>query len=325
MRLVKPSSHKFRIGLFLLALPITIGGAWAQSESWQLGPFIRPLKTPILSPRPQSVFTDPITKNLVHWESLNTFNPGAIVRHGKVYVIYRAEDASGEMKIGGHTSRLGLAVSDDGVHFTQEPAPILYPAEDSQQGREVLGGTEDPRITEGEDGTYYLTYTQWSPEAQRYDLGLATSKDLHHWTKRGPIFAGVENGKYDSLKYKSGGILTQARDGKLVAAKLNGKYWMYWGEVQIRVASSPDLIHWTPVEGADGQPVVVLKNRPGMFDSSFPEVGPPPLLTDQGIVVFYNGRNSEKEGDSSLSPGVYSVGQALFSAQDPTKLVARSS
>ena len=63
----------------------------------------------------------------VHWEALHTFNPAAMVRNGKIYVLYRAEDDTGEMGIGLHTSRLGLAESGDGIHFTRRPEPVLYP------------------------------------------------------------------------------------------------------------------------------------------------------------------------------------------------------
>ncbi len=61
----------------------------------------------------------------VHWEALHTFNPGAIVRKGKVYVLYRAEDDSGTMVIGMHTSRLGMASSEDGIHFKRADSGFL--------------------------------------------------------------------------------------------------------------------------------------------------------------------------------------------------------
>ena len=122
----------------------------------------------------------------MQWEALHTFNPAAIVRHGKVYVLYRAEDNSGAMEIGGHTSRLGLAESDDGIHFKRSAEPVFYPAEDDQKASEWPGGVEDPRIVEREDGTYVLTYTQWNRKT--YSVGIATSRDLKHWTKHGPAF-----------------------------------------------------------------------------------------------------------------------------------------
>jgi predicted GH43/DUF377 family glycosyl hydrolase len=205
------------------------------------------------------------------------------------------------MKIGMHTSRIGLAESADGVHFTRRAEPVLGPGDDSEHDREFPGGCEDPRVVEAPDGTYVLTYTQWN--RKRTDVGVATSRDLVHWTKHGPIFAR-------DASYKSAGIVTQLRNGRLIAAKIKGKYWMYWGEITVRLATSPDLIHWTPLEGA------VLAKRAGHFDSSFPEVGPPPVLTDRGIVVLYNGRSAETRA--------YAVGEALFAADDPAHLLART-
>src|SRR3974390_590101 len=77
---------------------------------WVIGPFARPAEgNPVVTPRPESTFNDPILKAPVPWEALHTFNPAAIVRHGKVYVLYRAEDNSGAMEIGGHPPRVGPA------------------------------------------------------------------------------------------------------------------------------------------------------------------------------------------------------------------------
>ncbi len=306
--------------LLLCAISLLPCSAWGQS--WAVGPFHRPVTTPVISPNPNATFRDPVTQKTVHWETLHTFNPAAVAEGGKIAVLYRAEDDSGSGALGSHTSRLGLAESSDGVHFTKQPEPVFYPARDAQQSREWPGGVEDPRLVETEDGTYVLTYTQWNRKT--YTVGIATSKDLRHWTKYGPAFADAGGGKYKDLAYKSAGILTKVKDGRLVAARLNGQYWMYWGEVEVRLATSSDLIHWSPVEDAAGKPKVLLKARSGLFDSGFPEVGAPPLLLPQGIVVFYNGKNAATGGDLSIGPGAYSAGQALFSAQDPSQLMART-
>src|SRR5580658_1282008 len=290
-----------------------------QNPGWTLGPFMRPVDAPIIGPNPKPVFTDPITNKPVRWEALHTFNPGAIVRQGKIYVLYRAEDDSGTMAIGMHTSRLGLASSEDGIHFTTEPTPVFYPDADSQQSKEWPGGVEDPRVVEREDGTYVLTYTQWN--RQVYDIGIATSTDLIHWTKQGPALVGE---KYQHSDYKSASIVTRLADGRLIAAKIHGKYWMYWGEIQVRLATSPDLIHWTPVEDSSGKPIVLLRRRPGHFDSAFPEVGPPSLVTDRGILLIYNGKNAAVDGAPGIAANAYSDGQALFSTDDPRRLLARS-
>jgi predicted GH43/DUF377 family glycosyl hydrolase len=308
--------------LFLvLSVPGFSQQASLPQSDWAIGPFARPVDEPIIKPLPERVFRDPVRNEPVHWEALHTFNPAAVVRNGEVYVLYRAEDDSGTMEIGMHTSRLGLARSQDGIHFISLPEPVFYPAEDGQKAREWPGGVEDPRIVEAPDGRYVLTYTQWN--RQTYTIGVATSRDLLHWTKHGPALGST--GPYANLMYKSGGIVTKLDHGRLIAAKIHGKFWMYWGEIQVRVASSPDLIHWTPVEVSPGKPVVVLERRPGLFDSGFPEVGTPPVLTRQGIVVLYNGKNAElgKEPDPDLGAGAYSVGQALFEADHPTRLLHR--
>ena len=118
----------------------------AQEPGWQMGPFQRPADAqPIIKPDPGLVFDCPMRKEPVRWQATHTFNPAAVVKDGKVYVLYRAEDDHGG-GIGGYTSRLGLAVSDDGVHFEKMPTPVLYPAEDEQKGREWEGGCEDPRV-----------------------------------------------------------------------------------------------------------------------------------------------------------------------------------
>ncbi len=311
---------------WLAAALVCAAGVYGQTQpSWVIGPFTRPSSgNPVITPNRETAFNDPLTNKPVHWEALHTFNPAAIVREGKIYVLYRAEDDSGTMQIGMHTSRLGLAESEDGIHFTRRPDPVFFPARDSQKAREWPGGVEDPRIVEGDDGTYVLTYTQWNRKT--YSVGIATSPDLTAWTKHGPAFLTAEGGKYAHLKYKSAGIVTRLdKDkGRLVAAKIEGKYWMYWGEGTIHLATSTDLIHWTPVEDAQGAPIELLHPRPGHFDSTFPETGPPPVLTDKGIVVLYNGKNAETGGDPALGPSAYAAGEALFDAKDPTHLLAQT-
>jgi len=288
---------------------------------WQIGPWVRPEGgNPVVTPNPASLFRNPVDGQPVHWEALHTFNPAAVVRNGRIYVLYRAEDNTGEVGIGLHTSRLGLAESADGIHFTRHAEPVFYPDRDAQQEREWPGGCEDPRIVEAEDGTYVLTYTQWN--RHRTAAAIATSSDLLHWTKHGPAL-GTE-GKYGALSYKSAGMVTRIEGRRLKAARIAGRYWMYWGEGTIRLATSDDLIHWKPVEDARGEPLVVLAKRAGRFDSSFPETGPPPVLTDQGIVMLYNGKNAPEGGDPALGPNAYASGEALFAPDDPARLVART-
>lgn len=293
-----------------------------REKEWMLGPFKRfEDAQPILKKDSLSDFIDPITGKLVKWESMATFNPAAILKDDKIHVLYRAEEKLGEKAIGGHTSRIGLAISEDGKSYKKEKEPVFYPAEDDQKKFEWPGGTEDPRIVEAEDGTYVLTYTQWNREYPR--LAVATSKDLKNWEKQGPVFQEWKDGKYHNTETKSGAIVTQLKDNKLVAAKINGKYWMYYGVPHIWLASSKDLINWEPVENYEGNLAPVLSPRPGYFDSWLVEAGPPPVLTEDGIVVLYNAGNSKNIGVEDLGNRVYTGGQALFDLNEPWKLLDR--
>ena len=308
------------IALVLFILPVTSG---AQSPGWTFGPFEKPTAVnPIISPSGTSTFMSPMGDSVVHWEQLATFNPAAVVRDGKVYVLYRAEDASGREEIGFHTSRIGLAQSGDGLNFTRRAAPVLYPDKDDQARYEWTGGVEDPRIVETDDGRYVLTYTQWNRDVPR--LAVATSKDLVTWIKHGPAFARAENGKYMRMETKSGSIVTRVKGDHLVATKINGKYWMYFNVPDIMLATSDDLINWAPLADSDGKVLKVLSARPGYFDSWLVEAGPPSILTDRGIVLIYNAGNSGRYGQQGLPERVYTGGQALFDAANPIKLIART-
>ena len=299
------------------------GIAGAQQPAWVIGPFTKPVgANPIIAPDSVPTVRSPFNDSLVRWEQYATFNPAAVVRNGTVYVLYRAEDATGDSTIGHHTSRVGLAESADGLHFTRRREPVLYPDRDAQRQNEWTGGVEDPRIVEREDGEYVLTYTQWNRQVPR--LAVATSRDLIHWEKHGPAFGAAGSGKYLGKETKSGAILCRFVGERCVAAKVNGKYWMYFDVPDVLIATSNDLISWTPLEDDNGRPLRVLSPRAGYFDSWLVEAGAPAVLTPHGIVLLYNAGNSGRYGDPSVPTHTYTAGQALFDARNPVRLLART-
>jgi len=141
----------------------------------------------------------------------------------------------------------------------------------------------------------------------------------------------------------------------LEAVQVGGKYWMYWGESYVFAATSDDLIDWTPVthpltsakselEGMPNAPdyaarwsphelgesaserealVSVIRPRVGRFDSVLVEPGPPALLTNDGIVLMYHGKNAPSGGDPSFPAFTYGVGQVLLDPLDPTAVLSR--
>jgi predicted GH43/DUF377 family glycosyl hydrolase len=309
------------VALLRLAQGVEAGAG--AGGAWMFGPFEKPAAVnPVITPSAAATFRSPVNDSTVQWEAHATFNPAAVVKDGKVYLLYRAEDATGERKIGGHTSRLGLAESVDGLRFTRRAAPVLYPDRDAQRQYEWPGGVEDPRVVETDDGTYVLTYTQWNRDIPR--LAVATSRDLMSWTKHGPALAKSGGGKYRNLESKSGAIVCRIAGSRLIATRVNGKYWMYFNVPDILIATSDNLVDWTPLEDSDGRLIKVLSPRPGYFDSWLVEAGPPALLTEHGILVMYNAGNSGAYGDPALPARVYTGGQALYDRANPLKLIGRS-
>lgn len=293
----------------------------AEGQSWQLTGFKKPAFNPIMQADSSYTFFCPVKRELVQWQKADVFNPAAIVRNGKVYILFRAEDIPGTA-IGMRTSRIGLAVSDDGLHFTKMKDPVLYPDSSQFLQYDYPGGCEDPRIVEKEDGTYVLLYTSWNRDVAR--LSVATSADLVHWTKQGPAFLKAYEGKFLNTWSKSGSVVTKKIKNRIVAAKVKGKYWMYWGENPMYLAWSEDAINWTPVTDTKGELLTVMAPRNKKFDSHLTEPGPPALITDKGILLIYNGKNIENEqSDPALPKGTYCGGQALFDLNDPSRLISR--
>ena len=316
-----------KVCLFVtVSLMLSCSGSSTKHSSefpdWAWTDFQRPAEiNPIISPDSTTYFYCPMRQDSVAWEASDTFNPAATIYDGKVVVLYRAEDNSA-VGIGSRTSRLGYAYSEDGLYFSRQSVPVLYPGEDAQKELECPGGCEDPRVAVTEDGLYVMLYTQWNRKQAR--LAVATSRNLQEWEKHGPAFAKAYNGRFVNDFSKSASIITKVVNGKQVIAKIDGKYWMYWGEKFVNVATSTDMINWQPLLDVNEDFLKVMLPRQGKFDSELTECGPPAVITEQGILLLYNGKNKAgTEGDTLYTANSYCAGQALFDAKDPTKLIDR--
>lgn len=308
------------IVFFFLLLPVfktTAQSIVATDTSWMLGPFIKnDDRNPVLEPDSLMQFACPVSKKLLRWEEKDVFNPAAVVRNNRINLLYRAEDKIG--KYAG-TSRIGLATSLDGSVFRRNPMPVLYPDNDSLKVFEWEGGCEDPRVVKREDGLYIMTYTAYDGKTAR--LCVASSHNLINWEKHGLAF---KQPGYRDLWSKSGAIVCERAGEEIVARKIRDKYWMYWGDTDLFLATSTDMINWKPVEGRKKMLTSVLRPRPGYFDSQLVEPGPFALLTPKGILLIYNSANNAETGDKSLPHMTYAAGQVLFDAEKPDKVIARA-
>jgi len=313
--------HINRSILYLILLLI-LGCSTPQTSSWDFLSFYKPEVNPVISADSTLTFLCPVINETVQWMKADVFNPAAIVKDNKIYLLIRCED-NPQARLGRRTSRIGLAYSDDGIHFTKHPVPVLYPDSSEFIQYDYPGGCEDHRVVETEDGLYVMTYTSWNYDIPR--LSIAFSKDLLHWEKHGPAFASAYEGKFLDYWSKSGSIITKMDGEKQLVAKIDGKYWMYWGEDFINLAWSEDLIDWYPSLDEAGDLEAIVSPRKNMFDSHLTECGPPAIIRDNGIVLLYNGKNSEGEDcDPDLPKGTYSVGMVVFDLVNPKEVIYRS-
>lgn len=157
MKQKRPTTNLYRITVgyfFLIGVAFygcdlngerNVQGNEIANASWMLGPFTKHEGVYPLIKSDTATFTCPVSKEKVRWRETYVFNPAAIVKDDKVYLLFRGEDKVG---IHGGTSRIGIAESTDGYNFKVYPDPVLYPDNDPFLEFEKYGGVEDPRIVE---------------------------------------------------------------------------------------------------------------------------------------------------------------------------------
>ncbi|MEN8228182.1 MAG: glycoside hydrolase family 130 protein [Bacteroidota bacterium] len=305
-----------------VALAISLGCSTNPAFDWDFQTLSKPEENPIVKADSTLTFVCPIKNESVHWQKADVFNPAAIVKDHKVYLLLRCEDNPNAI-LGGRTSRIGLAHSEDGIHFTKHPTPVLYPDSGDFMQYDYPGGCEDPRVVETEEGLFVMAYTSWNQDVAR--LSIAFSKDLINWEKKGPAFLEAYDGRFLDMWSKSGSMITKMEGDRQVLAKIDDKYWMYWGERFINLAWSENLYDWYPAINEDGELKTIVEPRSNMFDSHLTECGPPALITDKGVVLFYNGKNAEgDDATADIPEGMYSVGKVVFDENDLDKVISRS-
>ena len=101
---------------------------------------------------------------------------------------------------------------------------------------------------------------------------------------------------------------------------------MYFGDTQLFMASSEDLIKWeAAINEESGDLISVLHPRKDFFDSRLVKPGPYTLYNEKGIILIYNAINVANFNDPSLPKFTYAAGQALFDKSAPFKLIDRMS
>ncbi|MFZ1934939.1 MAG: hypothetical protein WBL72_09105 [Thermoguttaceae bacterium] len=282
-------------------------------------------------------FHDPFTDKTLQWEQ-DVYCPTFTTLGGKLYCVYRAFGDDGEW-------RLGLASSDDGVHFIRSPSPLLY-ARPEDRFLRVLGDMRskgvsygDPHVVVGGDGDFclYFNFLHFGNTTNDQQLAVATSRDLRNWKVHGRVFATEAPRDREVIperapwRFPVATVVSQLEGGRFVAAKIRGKYWMYFncyatkGPYCLCMATSENLLDWKVLRDARGRLVNPLPTRPGRFDSFYTDPVAAVLRNDS-ILLIYNGVNAEpdKGGDRRLKYYAHYPAQALFDRNDPAQLLQRS-
>lgn len=235
---------------------------------------------PILFPDPGS-----------EWETYNVFNPSVIHDNGLFHMHYRAQGLD-------WISRIGYAVSEDGIHWNRLRRPVLQ-SRDASDAR----GVEDPRVTRL-DGHFYMCYTAFGNEftgkGEATHAGggvlpmIAISDNLITWERLSQIVRGEDN-----------------KDHVLFPRRINGRYMaLHRRPPQVWLAESDDLIHW-PAERM--RPIFGPRPDNGWDEKRVGGNGVP-IETEQGWLMLYHAYNEQH---------VYRLGVCLLDLEDPSQVIHR--
>ncbi len=236
-------------------------------------------QNPLLLPDPTS-----------DWETYNVFNPAVVYHEGLFRMWYRAQGLD-------WISRIGYAVSADGLRWNRLREPVLAPR-DGTDSR----GLEDPRVVVL-DGVFYMTYTAYGrefagPQPTHAGGGIlpmvARSVNGITWERLGPLARGEDN-----------------KDHVLFPRQIGGRYAaLHRRWPNIWLAYSDDLRTWREADMAQ-----VCGPRPeNSWDYKSVGGNGVPIETEHGWLTFYHGYNAEH---------VYHIGVCLLDLDDPTRVIRR--
>jgi len=195
-------------------------------------------------------------------------------------------------------SRIGYAVSEDGIHWNRMRDPIFVP-QDARDAR----GIEDPRVTQL-GNTFYMTYTAYGSEfygqGEPTHLGggvipmFAKSENLITWERLGPLVVGEDN-----------------KDHILFPRQINGRYaLLHRRSPNIWLAESEDLKVW-PEEWM--RPLFGPRAENG-WDSLKVGGGGVPIETEFGWLIIYHAYDSTH---------TYRLGTCLLDLENPAVVIHR--
>jgi predicted GH43/DUF377 family glycosyl hydrolase len=260
------------------------------------------MKTPLLKILPRAVrvpnhpLLEPRTDQKFWWEAKGIFNAGVTEYKNHIMLLYRAYDLS-------HVSRLGLAISTDGVTFERFDHPVIDTNPNDQFERL---GIEDPRITLI-DGTYYIVHTSASyyPIGELTDVlgrnegvpwrvrtAMHTTKDWQSYTHFGVILPDVP-----------------AKNASFLPDKINGHFALYYrenmpSEEVVKISFTDDFQHWHNTQE-------IFLPTDHTWRGLKWGLGSQPIATAAGYLMVYHAIDHA---------GTYRLGILMFNKDNPAEI-----
>ncbi|MFA5652373.1 MAG: hypothetical protein WC933_03330 [Candidatus Paceibacterota bacterium] len=279
-------------------------------------------KIKILSRHKENPIVSPKAVGSKDWMSEGTFNPTAVNIDGDIHILFRAIGSDG-------ISRVGYALSKDGLNIDYVHSDPVFSLKRSHFGAKLgehkysgymypsggsWGGCEDPRMVNIDDKIYitFNAFDNWN----NIRVGMTSiSKD------------DFLNKKWKSWKLPK--LITppgsRHKNWVLFPEKINGKFAVLHNLHNIKKPNSVLVDYFDSLkslekgeadfESPDPQK---LPNKKISWHIRMRGVGPAPLKTEDGWLVFYHATDAAE-------PNKYKVGVMLLDLKDPTKIIARSS
>jgi predicted GH43/DUF377 family glycosyl hydrolase/nucleotide-binding universal stress UspA family protein len=278
-------------------------------------------------------------------EAWGVLNPAsARSRDGELYLFPRVVAE-------GNHSRIAIArvIFDASGHPTgvERLGFALEPRESYECGGDGLGGVEDPRITYLPLlDTYVLTYAALGSQGPR--IGLAVSNDLHAWNRLGLLYFqpldGVDFNRCDNKDCVIFPVPVRDPTGRPAFAVLHrptyqtvtmdgSTRWLLPLDVSDRRQSM--WISYAPLDRVikNIQELTHLSNHQllaqplGSWENHHIGAGAPPLLTEEGWLLYYHGVLGSSPPGVRLPHDVmvYQSGIMLLDGGDPRRVYFRSS
>lgn len=254
----------------------------------------------ILQPRPD-----------LPWEYGGTSNCSVVWHNGLFYMVYQAlHTGFTKRHLGGydnfHTS-IGLAASEDGIHFTADIQPMIEPEEYYE-----IQGCQNPRLVKPQwSDKFWIIYFGLSSPAYKPRLqggiAVASTKDFKAITKHGLL----------NLPFP-------AQSAVMFPRKIRGQVGFMVtvntpdGFPAIVYAEFPSELKLLRSDEKFWKQLLVRGDNYVLFESSkvkesWLELGAPPAWTDQGWILVY----------VKTLAGVKTMHAALLDLNNPARLLGR--